>query len=202
MGIELDIGYGLANLKLNLGDFLAVAQQIAGVTKHREAREALKASIEEIRKSCDTAVEVFTPLYALTDEASFTKNFGNLHATFKNSYFKNIDAVRTHCTVVKIHLESLLKNKAWLGGLPILERSYTRLQGLCDRWLFQDYTLANEMDAFLKQIDTLYTELSNLAQSDPSTAFTVLRSCLQQYEDDFLSLRKQLNALDVLGRTL
>ena len=68
MGIELDIGYGLANLKLNLGDFLAVAQQIAGVTKHREAREALKASIEEIRKSCDTAVEVFTPLYALTDE--------------------------------------------------------------------------------------------------------------------------------------
>jgi hypothetical protein len=202
MSMELELAGGLASLKLNLGEFLAVAQQIAGVTKHREARQALKDSIGEIRKSCDTAVDVFTPLYALTDEASFTKNFGTLHAAFKNSYLKNIDAVRTHCTVVKTHLDGLLKNKAWLGGLPLLERSYARLQDLCNRWLFQDYTLANEMDDFLKHIDTFYTELSDLAQSDASTAFAVLRSCLQQYEDDFLTLRKQLNALDVLGRTL
>jgi hypothetical protein len=81
MGSELDIGYGLVTLKLNLGEFLTVAQQIAGVTK---AREALKASIEEIRKSCDTAVDVFTPLYALTTEAAFSKEFGALHASFKN----------------------------------------------------------------------------------------------------------------------
>ena len=202
MSIELDVAYGLANLKLNLGEFLAIAQQLAGVTKHREARQALKNSIGEIRKSCDTAVDVFTPLYGLTDEASFTKEFGKLHASFKNSYLKDISAVRTHCTVVKDHLDGLLKKKEWQERLPLLDRSYARLQTLCDGWLFQDYTLADEMDTFLKRIDTFYTELSILAQSDPSTAFAVLRSSLQQFEDDFLSLRKQLNALDVLGRTL
>lgn len=41
MSIELQIARGLATLKLNLGKFLAIAQQIAGVTKHREAHQAL-----------------------------------------------------------------------------------------------------------------------------------------------------------------
>lgn len=202
MGTELEVAFGLAKLKLDLGDFLAVAQQIAGFTKHREARQALKDAIGEIRKSCDTAVDVFTPLYGLTDEATFTKTFDGLHAAFKNSYLKNVDAVRTHCTVVKIHLDVLLEKKAWLGGLPLLERSYARLKNFCDRWIYSDYALAGQMDSFLKSIDSFYADLSGLAQTDASAAFAVLRSCLQQYEDDFLSLRKQLNALDVLGRTL
>ncbi len=202
MGAELEIGHGLATLKLNLGEFLAVAQQIAGVTKQREAREALKAAITEIRKSCDTAVDVFTPLYGLTTEAAFTKDFGALHATFKNSYLKNVDAVRTHCHVVKIHLDALLQKKEWLAGLPLLERSYRRLQELCDRWLFSDFALAEQMDSLLKCIDTFYTDVASLALRDGTAAFATLRSCMVQFEDDFLSLRKQLNALDILGRTL
>ena len=202
MSIELEIAHGFATLKLNLGEFLAIAQQIAGVTKHREARKALKESIAEIRKSCDTAVDVFTPLYGLADEATFTKNFGTLHASFKNSYLKNIDAVRTSCKVVKTHLDALLKKKEWLAGLPLLERSYTRLQELCKTWLFSDFALAEQMDSFLSDIDTFYTDISGVAQSDASAAFAILRSCLKQYDDDFQSLRRQLNALDVVGRTL
>ena len=202
MGTELEIGHGLVTLKLNLGEFLAIAQQIAGVTKHQEAREALKAAIGEIRKSCDTAVDVFTPLYAMTTEAAFTKEFGSLHAGFKNSYLKNVDAVRTHCHVVKTHLDTLLQKKEWLAGLPLLERSYNRLQEICDRWLFSDFALAEQMDSLLQCMDTFYTDVATLARLDGTAAFAALRSCVVQFEDDFLSLRKHLNALDILGRTL
>jgi hypothetical protein len=202
MGTELDIGHGLVTLKLNLGEFLAVAQQIAGVTKHKEARAALKAAIAEIRKSCDTAVDVFTPLYALTSEEVFIKDFGVLHAGFKNSYLKNVDAVRTHCHVVKTHLDALLLKKEWMAGLPVLERSYKRLQELCANWLFSDFALAEQMDSLLKFIDTFYTDVAGIARLDGKAAFTVLQSCMTQFEDDFLALRKQLNALDVLGSTL
>ena len=202
MGTELEICYGLGKLKLDLGEFLAIAQQIAGVTKQREAREALKAAIGEIRKSCDTAVDVFTPLYALTTEATFTKEFGILQASFKNDYLKNVDAVRTHCHVVKIHLDALLQKKEWEAGLPLLRRPYQRLKELHDSWLLSDDYLAAQMDSLLKCINTLYTDISTLAGRDERAAFAALRSCVGQFEDDFLSLRKQLNALDVLGRTL
>jgi hypothetical protein len=202
MSIEIEIAHGLATLKVNLGEFVAIAQQIAGVTKHREARQALKDAIGEIRKSCDTAVDVFTPLYALTDEAGFTKSFGTLHASFKNSYLKKVDDVRTHCRVVETHLDALLKKKEWMAGLPLLERSYSRLEGLCRDWLFSDFALANQMESFLKRIDDFYADISGQAQSDASAAFAILRSSLQQFNDDFLALRKQLNDLDVVSKTL
>jgi hypothetical protein len=199
MSLELDIGHGLATLKLNLGEFLAVAKQIAGVTKHKEARQALKDSIGEIRRSCDTAVDVFTPLYALTSETTFQKDFGSHHAAFKNAYLKNIDNVRTHCSVVKTHLDGLLKKKAWMGSLPLLERSYKRLDELSQRWLFSDYALSHQMESLLRNVDAFYGEVARMAAGD---GFATLRSSTAQFEDDFLSLRKQLNELDVLSRTL
>jgi hypothetical protein len=73
---------------------------------------------------------------------------------------------------------------------------------LCSAWLFSDFALAGQMDSLLKRIDNLYADISSLAQSDTSAAFAILRSCLQQYDDDFQSLRRQLNALDVVGKTL
>jgi hypothetical protein len=202
MSVELNIGQGLATLKVNLGEFLAVARQIAGITKHKEARQALKDSIVEIRKSCDTAVDVFTPLYALTSQAIFEKDFGSQHAAFKNAFLKNVDNVRTHCHVVKSHLDELLLKKSWMGKLPLLERSHQRLDELCKRWLFSDYALTQQMKDLLQNIDELYTELARMTAQDVSAAFAMLRSSLAQLEDDFLSLRKQLNELDLVGRTL
>jgi len=202
VGVEFEIAYGLATFKVTLGEFLAVAQEIAGITKHKETRQALKDAISNIRKSSDTAVDVFTPLYALADEADFAKNFRTLHASFKNAYLKSAGEIRTSCTIAKQYLDALLKKKEWFANIPLLERSYARLETVCDRWFFQDITLARQMDSFLDQIDNLYTDISDIAQTDGSAAFSALRSCLQQYQDDILSLRKQLNALDLLGRTL
>jgi hypothetical protein len=199
---ELEISNGFAKLTVNLGEFLSVAQLIVGITKHREARQALKDAILEIRKSCDTAVDVFTPLYALTDTASFTKSFGALHANFKNSYLKNINTVRTNCKIVKTHLDALLKKKGWIARLPLLKRSYFRLDQLCKNWFYQDMNLARQMETFLRSINDFYADISNLAQQDSSMAFSLLRSGLEQFEDDFLSLRKKLGALDVLSKTI
>jgi hypothetical protein len=202
MGVEFEIEFGLATLKVNLSEFVAVAEQIAGITKHKEAREALRDAISNIRKSSDTAVDVFTPLYALADEADFAKSFPTLHASFKNAYLKSAGEVRTSCTIAKQHLEALLKKKEWLVNMPLLERSYTRLETLCYRWFFSDIALSGQMESFLQNIDDFYTDISQIAQTDISAAFSALRSCLLQYQDEILSLRKQLNALDLLSRTL
>jgi hypothetical protein len=58
------------------------------------------------------------------------------------------------------------------------------------------------MKDLLQNIDELYTELARMTAQDVSAAFAMLRSSLAQLEDDFLSLRKQLNELDLVGRTL
>lgn len=202
MGAEFEIGNELVHLKLNLGEFLAIVQQIIGVTKHQETRKALKAAIEEIRTSCDTAVDVFSPLYALTSETTFEKDIGALYANFKNSYWKNADLVRTHCHIVRTYMNDLLRKKEWLSNLPLLEQSYDRLKDLCDRWLFSDFALSNQMENLLKSVDAFYTNIIKMMQVDKSAAFEILRSGLAQFEDDFLSLRRKLNALDILGKTL
>lgn len=202
MGAEFEIGNELVHLKLNLGEFLAVVQQIIGVTKHQETRKALKAAIEEIRKSCDTAVDVFSPLYALTSEITFQQDIGTLYANFKNSYWKNADLVRTHCHIVGTYMNDLLQKKEWLSNLPLLEHSYDRLKELCDRWLFSDVALSNQMDNLLKSVDAFYTMIINMMHVDKSAAFAMLRSGVAQFEDDFLSLRRQFNELDMLGKSL
>jgi hypothetical protein len=202
MGTELEINAGLARLKVSLGEFVAILEQIAGLEQQKEARDALKNAIAEIRKSCDTVVDVFTPLYALTSQAKFSGSFGDLYADFKNSYLKNVGAVRTHCDIVKSHLSDMLRGQHWMSYIPLLKHSYGRLGSLCDTWLFQDDNLAHQMDNFLGEIDKFYREIAELQQSDETAAFTTLRSALQQYEDDFLSLRKKLHALDAVGNRL
>jgi hypothetical protein len=62
--------------------------------------------------------------------------------------------------------------------------------------------LARQMETFLRSINDFYADISNLAQQDSSMAFSLLRSGLEQFEDDFLSLRKKLGALDVLSKTI
>jgi hypothetical protein len=202
MSTELAINFGLVNLKVDLGEFLAVARQIAGVVQQQETRAALKAGIVEIRKSCDTAVDVFTPLYALTSEVVFGEKFGTLHDSFKNSYMKNVDGVRTRCHLVKAHMDVVLEKKEWQAGLPLLERSYRRLQELCNNWLYSDFALAQQMESLFRDLDTFYTDIAALAGQDQAAAFAPLSSGRGQFEDDFLSLRKQLDALDVLSAKL
>jgi hypothetical protein len=202
MSTELAINFGLVNLKVDLGEFLAVARQIAGVVQQQETRAALKAGIVEIRKSCDTAVDVFTPLYALTSEVVFGEKFGTLHDSFKNSYMKNVDGVRTRCHLVKAHMDVVLEKKEWQAGLPLLERSYRRLQELCNNWLYSDFALAQQMESLFRDLDTFYTDIAALAGQDQAAAFALLSSGRGQFEDDFLSLRKQLDALDVLSAKL
>jgi hypothetical protein len=173
-----------------------------GVTKEREMREALKAAISEIRRSCDTAVDAVTPLYSLTSEADFMTKFGTLHAAFKNAYLKDVTKVRTHCFIVEAQMKRLLNYEQWKKNVPLLQRSYKRLEQLCRDWLFSDFSLAAQMESLLRNIDAFYTEIDTLGRQDEKAAFAALRSGTVQFEDEFLSLRKQLNALDVLGSTL
>jgi len=118
MSVEIEISLGLADLKVNLGEFLSRVQNKAGATKYKEARQALRDAVGEIRKSSDTAVDTCTPLYGIPDDVNIAAKLGNLQASFKNSYLKNVDTVRTDCHIVKNHLTVLLNKKEPFRGYP------------------------------------------------------------------------------------
>ncbi len=199
MEITID---GMGTVKGEVREVIEFANEIAALTKSGKARQALKHAIVEIQKSFETMVQVLKPLYGLTDDSNFTKNFNNIYKEFKGNYINNPNKVRTHCKRVKIRLDALLNSKEWQSNLPIFRRHYDRLQFNCNSWLFCDSKLADRMDSFLNKINRFFTDLFNLAQSNPSKAFAELRSGLQPYEDDFTSLQKQLNELDELSQKL
>jgi hypothetical protein len=60
------------------------------------------------------------------------------------------------------------------------------------QWLFAKQLFANPLLGLACRMELDCTD----------EAFTLLRSCLAQFEDDFLSLGKELNGLDVLAKTL
>jgi hypothetical protein len=118
MEIEISIGYELATLKVTLSEFTAIVKHISGEAKHEEARQALKDMIGEVRKSYDTAVDVFTPLYKLDTARKFNNDFSQARSDFKGRYLKDMGAVRTHCSIVSDKLDELQKRKSWMKSLP------------------------------------------------------------------------------------
>lgn len=202
MSSEIEIGVGLAKLKITLSEFAAVVRNLAGEAKQQEVKNAIKEMIEATRASYDTTVDVFTPLYSLNSEDTFNAEFADIRSNFKNKYLKDIGAVRTHCSIVEAKLENLTNQKRMMRNIPIINRSFKRLNSLAAAWLDQDYELDRDMEKFLLDINNFLDVISDTQQNNPSEAFQELRWSLTQFEDDFLTTKDRLNEITVLSSQL
>jgi hypothetical protein len=202
MGIELSIGNDLAQLKLSLSEFTTVIRHLAGEAKQQEVRQSLKEMIQEVRKSYDIAVDVFTPLYNLNTKRKFAVQFSLVRTAFKTAYLKDIGRVRTHCTIVAEELDELKKRKAWMKGLPYIRRSFQRLDDLASNWIANDTWLANNMEDLLKDMNSFLNAISRLQKRNASEAFQYLLSSLDQFEDDFLAIKKRIDELTIISKQL
>lgn len=202
MSIEMSIGNDLAQLKLSLGEFVTVVKHLSGEAKHQEVRQALKEMIQEVRKSYDVAVDAFTPLYNLDTKQKFTAQFSQARTDFKTTYLKDINNVRTHCSIVAQELEKLKKKKGWMKNLPYIRRSFKRLEKLASDWIANDTWLALNMESLLKNLNQFLNEISRLQKGKPTDAFHNLGSSLDQFEDDFLAIKNRLDELTVISRQL
>jgi hypothetical protein len=202
MGLELSIGNELAQLKLSLGEFTTVIKYLIGEAKQQEVREALKEMIQEVRKSYDVAVDVFTPLYALDTKRKFTSRFSQERANFKSTYLKAGSRVRTHCGIVARQLEELKKRKAWMKSLPYIRRSFKRLEDLAESWIANDTWLALNMESLLRGMNGFLNTVSRMQKKNASEAFRYLTSSLDQFEDDFLAINKWIDELTDISKQL
>jgi hypothetical protein len=202
MEIEMSVGSELAGLKVTLSEFTAIVKHISGEAKHQDAKQALKEMIEEVRKSYDTAVDVFTPMYGLDTERKFSGQFSQVRMNFKNRYLKDIGNVRTHCSIVTDKLEDLKKRKSWTKGLPYIKRSFVRLESLAKDWISNDARLATGMENFLKGVNKILDAVNKIQGRNNSEAFRYLRSSLEQFEDDLVAIKNRLNELSVVSAKL
>ncbi|MDA0769681.1 MAG: hypothetical protein O2821_05595 [Chloroflexi bacterium] len=202
MGSEIEIGMGIAKLKVSLAEFATVVRNLAGEAKHQDVRTTIKEMIDAVRVSYDTTVAVFTPLYALDSEQAFSDRFPQIRADFKAHYLTDTDAVRTRCHIVEAKLTDLLNRRGLLRSIPLVNRSFQRLDQLAMTWLSNDYELERDMNMFLQNINGLLDRLEFDMQSDLPDTYQDLRWSLSQFEDDLLATKRRLDDLDVISSVL
>lgn len=152
MGIEVMIHTALASMTVSVTEFTSLMRQISGAVKDEQFRTTLGEMISEVRRSYETAVDAFAPHYALDTQSKFSSEFSEVRTNFKKHYLKDITRVRTHCDKVTEKLDDLKRRKAWKSRVPILKRSFRRLEDLADSWVANDQVLASDMEWLLTEV--------------------------------------------------
>jgi len=199
---EIEIGVGLAKLKITLSEFASVVRNFAGEAKHREVKEAIKELIGAARTSYDTTVDVLTPLYALDSEGKFDAELPALRSDFKNQYLKDMGRLYTHCSIVEVKIVALKDKQGVMRNIPLVKRSFNRLDRLAEAWLARDFELARDMEQFLGRMNDYLDEVNIHRQNDVTEAYQGLRSALELFEQDFLTTKRALDELDVISSRL
>lgn len=202
MGSEIELGFGLAKLKVSLNDLVLVVKGLSGEAHHQEVRKAIKDLIIAARTSYDTTRDALTPFYSLDTGKRFDTSFAELRMRFKTQYLTNSGSVRTHCRIVEQKLRELRNKQGLMRAVPIVKRSFERLDGLAAGWLARDDQLAEDMDGFLRNMNELLDAVDRTRTTDPEEAFASLRESLSLLEDNFLGTKEALDELDVVSSRL
>jgi hypothetical protein len=199
---ELEVGFGVATLKVSLNDFVAVVGRLTGGVQEEAVRASLKDMIGEVRKSYETAVDVFTPFFAIDSPEKFQADFANRYAEFNNKYLRDKSYVKTSSHIVANKISEVLQRQRFREGLPLLGRSYDRLQRLGAEWIGSDEQLGQSMDTLLKGLDVSLKRITERKHYDPDDAFADLQESLDLIKDNFLAVKEMLNALTVISSKL
>jgi len=192
----------LAKLKITLSEFASVVRNFAGEAKHREVKEAIKELIGAARTSYDTTVDVLTPLYALDSEDKFGLKFADLRSNFKNQYLKDMGLLHTHCSIVEAKIIALKDKQGLMRSVPLIKRTFSRLDRLAEAWLARDHELARDMEEFLNRMNSYLDEVDQNKNQSVPEAYQELGSALTLFEGDFLATKKALDELDIISARL
>ena len=130
MDAEFSLLNNAAKVTVSLTEFESIVKHLLGSSEREEVRIAVKELIAEVRKSGDTFVDVLKPLYALANAREFKKEFPTIRAHFKSYFLKEGDNLRTHCHIATQKLIDLKSRRRWMGSLPLIKRSFQRLNNL------------------------------------------------------------------------
>ena len=163
MGSEIELNAGLAKFKVDLSEFASAMQRLVaaavGENEKEQARDAMKVLLGESATTFKTIVQTLTPLFALEDERAFNTNFASTYAEFKRLYLERKTLHRTHCGIVEDAFNKLGQRRAWMTHVPVAKNAYADLEKVCGRWLFQDWKIVQDMEAFLAKLNEFLSDL-------------------------------------------
>jgi hypothetical protein len=206
MGSEIDLNIGIAQFKLDLFEFCGAMKNLVGAAigenEKEQARVAMKELIAEASKSFETIVDALVPLYELIDERNFAAKFAPHFQRIKNIYLKREPLLRTSCKVVEGKFNDLKSRRAWMSHLPGAQQAFVKLEDVCRRWLFQDRTIVEAMEAFFQNLNTFLAEIDTLSRAEPKRALQTLVAGLTPLEINLRVMQADLGELRVLGDRL
>jgi hypothetical protein len=206
MGSEIKVNAGIAELTINLSEFTAAVGNLVGAAvganEKEGARAAVKELITEVRKTFDTVVDTVSPLYEVQTEQAFIARFDSEYKSFKSLYLKRKGVARTHCHTVQEQFDKLDRRRDWMKNLPFAQRSYKSVKDLCERWLFNDWSIVQQIEAFFDGLNKFMDEIASLKRTNPPAGFRALANGLSLVEADFLRIKTQLDKLKALDGKL
>jgi hypothetical protein len=89
-----------------------------------------------------------------------------------------------------------------MSHLPVAQNAYAALKAVCQRWLFQDWKIVDDMEAFLGNLNGFLMETETLNRTDVTQSYQKFRTGLALIEKDFLDMQAALGELAVQGGRL
>jgi hypothetical protein len=206
VGTELQLSLGIATLRVELAEFVAVTKSLAGAATGSGAREefrtALREMISEATKSYETFDSTLTPLWEMDTARKFSNRFAQVRAAIKSKRRTQGNVIRTHCSIVEAKMEVMRGRRSWMARVPAARRSFQRLEQLGSDWLFVDQRLVWEMESFLDSLDRFLREVQTLKQRRPAEGFSTLQAGLEQIDGDYRAIGRMLAELRVVSSEL
>jgi hypothetical protein len=204
---EIALENWVPKLRLDLQDFVSLVRTFfeaaTGANEREGARSAIKAMINEVRKTYETVVSELLPLYSALTAKQFDAEFQKVFASFKKLYLNRNDVVRTHCKIVREELDKLEHRLKWMSSVPLAQKTFTRIKNRCEEWFVVDVNLVAEMEMFFQSTNQFMESIADLErQSKSAQAFKVMKDGLKKIEPDLIGLRTLLGELDSIGRGL
>lgn len=192
---ELDVGIGIAKLRIKLTIFVGIYRKLSGQINRDDVRRALGDMGVEVAQTYETVVNALSPLYAIRDEDHMAREFPTIRAEFKKAYLKSSHVVHVHCGVVQEKLQIMLNARSWHSKVPVAKRSYAELKEICRRWLVDDESMVQEMNEFFTVLNRFLDRVERVRRSNPSEAYAQIQDFLSQIEPDFLAIRRAISDL-------
>lgn len=199
---ELELGFGIAKLRLKFTLFVDIYRNLSGEIRRDDVSRALGDMGAEVGRTYEAIVDVLVPLYAIRDEAHLVEAFPEIRAAYKRVYLTSSHVVHVHCDLVKVKLEIMLSGKGWHSKVPVARRSYAELKELCRRWLLDDESMVYEMGEFFTSLNRFLDRIERARRSKPDDAYLQLQDFLGQIEPDFRAIRRGISELAVAGRAV
>ena len=188
MGTEFSMMKDLATISATLGELSAVQQLIREEIDSPEFLGEFDLLLIDIVDTYEVVADILRPLVKLSEFSSYQQSFEPHWKQFNANYQKALSKPRINAEFTFEKYLQFRKLKATKTSYPPLKRAFGRLHDLVDKWIDNDIWLAMTIDSLLKKLFNFLAEVAELHSQDPSSAFSLYRSCVGGFASNLAAM--------------